>query len=79
MNDARRRTAHEPSAEGTPLELCVHACCAELLKTSRASETLYREALSRLGEKGLIALTALVGFCSTVSLTPNAFEIPPVE
>ncbi len=57
-------------------KLCVHACCAELLKTSRASETLYREALSRLGEKGLIALT---GFCSTVSLTPNAFEIPPVE
>lgn len=71
--------ADEPPAEGTPIELCVHAYCAELLKTRRASEALYREAFSRLGEKGLIDLTALVGFYSTVSLTLNAFEIPPVE
>ena len=71
--------ADEPPAEGSPLELCVHACCAELLKTRKVSDARYQEAFSLLGEKGVVELTALVGFYSTVSLTLNAFEIPPLE
>ncbi len=69
----------EAPVEGTPLELCVYAYCTELLKTRRAPDALYREAFSLLGEKGVVELTALVGFYSTVSVTLNAFEIPPLR
>ena len=70
--------AQETPTEGTPLELCVHRYCAELLETRKVSEALYQEAFSLLGEKGVVDLTALVGFYSAISLTLNAFEIPPV-
>ena len=70
--------AQETPTEGTPLELCVHRYCAELLETRKVSEALYQEAFSLLGEKGVVDLTALVGFYSVISLTLNAFEIPPV-
>ncbi len=71
--------ADEAPDAGSPLELCVHAYCMELLKTQKVSDAVYQEAFSRLGERGIVDLTALVGFYSTVSLTLNAFEIPPLE
>ncbi len=70
--------AQEAPASGTALELCVHAYCAELLRTKGVSDATYRQAFALLGEKGVVDLTALVGFYSTVSVTLNAFEIPPV-
>lgn len=70
--------AEEQPFEGTPLELCVYRYCKELLETKKASDAAYREAFSLLGEKGVVDLTALVGFYSAISLTLNAFEIPPV-
>ena len=70
--------AQEVPAEGTELELCVYRYCTELLETKKASDAVYREAFSLLGEKGVVDLTALVGFYSAISLTLNAFEIPPV-
>ena len=70
--------AGEKPTEGADLELCVHRYCAELLETKEVSEALYQEAFSLLGEKGVVDLTALVGFYSAISLTLNAFEIPPV-
>ncbi len=70
--------AQEQPVEGTPLELCVYRYCTELLETKKASDAAYREAFSLLGEKGVVDLTALVGFYSAISLTLNAFEIPPV-
>ena len=70
--------AGETPTEGSVLELCVHRYCAELLKTRAVSDAVYQEAFSLLGEKGVVDLTALVGFYSAISLTLNAFEIPPV-
>ena len=70
--------AQEVPAEGTELELCVYRYCTELLETKKASDAVYREAFSLLGEKGVVDLSALVGFYSAISLTLNAFEIPPV-
>ena len=70
--------AKEAATEGTPLELCVYRYCTELLETKKVSEAVYHEAFSLLGEKGVVDLTALVGFYSAISLTLNAFEIPPV-
>ncbi len=70
--------AGETPTEGTVLELCVHRYCTELLKTREVSDAVYQEAFSLLGEKGVVDLTALVGFYSAISLTLNAFEIPPV-
>ena len=70
--------AQETPAEGTELELCVYRYCTELLETKKASDAAYQEAFSLLGEKGVVDLTALVGFYSAISLTLNAFEIPPV-
>ena len=70
--------AQETPTEGTPLELCVHRYGTELLKTREVSDAVYQEAFSMLGEKGVVDLTALVGFYSAISLTLNAFGIPPV-
>ena len=59
--------AGEKPTEGADLELCVHAYCAELL--GEVSDASIRT---------VVDLTALVGFYSAISLTLNAFEIPPV-
>ncbi|MCE2452870.1 MAG: hypothetical protein J4F48_08530 [Nitrospinae bacterium] len=68
----------ETPTEGTDLELCVYRYCTELLETKKASDAAYQEAFTLLGEKGVVDLTALVGFYTAISLTLNAFEIPPV-
>ncbi len=70
--------AQEAPTEGTELELCVYRYCTELLETKKASDAAYQEAFTLLGEKGVVDLTALVGFYTAISLTLNAFEIPPV-
>ncbi len=69
----------ETPTGGTELELCVYRYCTELLETKKASDAAYQEAFTLLGEKGVVDLTALVGFYTAISLTLNAFEIPPVR
>jgi len=47
----------------------------ELLRTHRASEATFQALYGRLGEKGLVELTATVGYYSMVACTLNAFDL----
>ena len=60
-------------------ESIVHDYCAELLAQRHVAERNYARALGLLGERGIVELTALIGYYSMVALTLNAheFELPP--
>ena len=47
----------------------------ELLRTHRASEATFQALYGRLGEKGLVELTATVGYYAMVACTLNAFDL----
>jgi len=47
----------------------------ELLRTHRASEATFQALYGRLGEKGLVELTATIGYYSMVACTLNAFDL----
>jgi 4-carboxymuconolactone decarboxylase len=71
---AAGRAPPAPAAD----ESVVHDYCAELLATHLVSDANYARALALLGERGVVELTALVGYYSMVALTLNAhqFELP---
>jgi 4-carboxymuconolactone decarboxylase len=72
---AQGRPPATPAAD----ESTVHDYCAELLATHAVSDGNYRRALELLGERGVVELTALIGYYSMVALTLNAhqFDLPP--
>ena len=43
------------------------------------SDATYADALARFGERGVVELTALVGYYTMVAMTLNAHEIPLPE
>jgi hypothetical protein len=47
----------------------------ELLRTHRASEATFQALYARLGEKGLVELTATIGYYAMVACTLNAFDL----
>jgi 4-carboxymuconolactone decarboxylase len=47
----------------------------ELLRAHRASEATFQALYGRLGEKGLVELTATVGYYAMVACTLNAFDL----
>jgi 4-carboxymuconolactone decarboxylase len=47
----------------------------ELLREHRASEVTFQALYGRLGEKGLVELTATIGYYSMVACTLNAFDL----
>ncbi len=49
---------------------------AELNRYKSVSDTTYADALSRLGARTIVELTALVGYYTMVAMTLNAHEIP---
>lgn len=51
----------------------------ELLTTNRVSEPVFRALQSRLGDRGIVDLTGLVGYYAFVGTVLNAFEVeaPP--
>ena len=60
-------------------EETVHDFCTELLRTHGVAEETYRDALRRLGERGVVDLVALVGYFVTVSLVLNVAHTPAVS
>jgi 4-carboxymuconolactone decarboxylase len=70
--------AHAPAAPAAD-ESAVHDYCTELLAAHAVSDRNYARALALLGERGVVELTALVGYYSMVALTLNAheFDLPP--
>ena len=51
----------------------------ELNRLNSVSDSTYAEALACLGERGVVELTALVGYYTMVAMTLNAHEIPLPE
>lgn len=52
---------------------------AELNRLNSVTDATYADALSRLGERKVVELTALVGYYTMVAMTLNAHEIPLPE
>ena len=52
---------------------------SELNRFNSIADATYADALSRLGERRLVELTALVGYYTMVAMTLNAHEIPLPE
>jgi 4-carboxymuconolactone decarboxylase len=48
----------------------------EIQQTGRVTETTYRAVERRWGARGVVELTALIGYYTMVSMTLNAHEIP---
>ncbi len=51
----------------------------ELLGTNRVSASTFESLHERLGDRGIVDLTGLVGYYAFVAYTLNAFEIEPAE
>lgn len=49
----------------------------ELLDTNRVTDATFRALHRRLGDRGIVDLTGLVGYYAFVAVTLNAFEIEP--
>lgn len=51
----------------------------ELNRHKSVSNATYQQALARFGEKGVVELTALIGYYTMVAMTLNCHEIPLPE
>lgn len=63
----------------SPEEHAVWRYAVELNAHNSVSDATYQEALSHFGERGVVELTALVGYYTLVAMTLNCHEIPLPE
>lgn len=75
------RAIHQQKApEGlSPEDARIVSYVQELLRSHRVSEPTLQAVLDRLGVRGLVELTATIGFYAMLACTLNAFEIVSVE
>lgn len=62
-----------------PDEAAVHRYASELNRNNSVSDTTYAAALAQFGERGVVELTALIGYYTMVAMTLNCHEIPLPE
>ena len=74
---AHRRSLDE--LEHTPEDVAVIRYVRELWTTNRISAPTFEAIHARLGDRGTVDLTGLVGYYAFVAATLNAFEIEPGE
>jgi len=67
---AGKRPALEPDEE------IVYNFCNEILNTKQVSDATYKAAVDKLGERGVVDLTALVGYYQFVSMILNLDRYP---
>ncbi len=67
-------------------DAAVYAFATELHAVRRVSDAIYARAREQIGERGVVELTALLGYYALVSMTLNTFEVelpsgaePPLE
>ncbi|HYL39096.1 MAG TPA: carboxymuconolactone decarboxylase family protein [Bryobacteraceae bacterium] len=60
----------------SPDEEAVYNFCHELLKTKQVSDAAFNAAKDKLGERGVVDLTALVGYYNLVSMLLNIDRYP---
>jgi 4-carboxymuconolactone decarboxylase len=59
-----------------PDEEIVYNFCNEILNTKQVSDATYKAAVDKLGERGVVDLTALVGYYQFVSMILNLDRYP---
>lgn len=59
-----------------PDEEIVYNFCSELFKTKQVSDPVFHAAVNKLGERGVVDLTALVGYYHIVSMLLNIDRYP---
>ena len=69
---------------GTPLledpaQSAVYAFCDALLREHHVDDPVYADAVGALGETGVVDLVGILGYYSLISMTINAFRVPPPE
>src|SRR3977135_3983321 len=64
-----------PSGMSEDEELA-HDFCVELLRNKGVSETTYRRAVMKLGEKGVIDMIGVAGYFTTMSMVMNGAPSP---
>ena len=62
-----------------PAQSAVYGFCAALLRKHHVDDALYAAAVSALGEEGVVDLVGILGYYSLISMTINAFRVPPPE
>jgi len=62
-----------------PAEQLVYDFVTEYLASNRISDATYERALGVIGERGILDLTAIVGYYTLVSITLNVFEVDVPE
>jgi 4-carboxymuconolactone decarboxylase len=67
----QRKGPEHFSSEDAQIISYVH----ELLRSHRASEATFQALYARLGERGLVELTATIGYYAMVACTLNAFDV----
>ena len=60
-----------------PAQSAVYGFCAALLRDHQVDDALYAGAVSALGEEGVVDLVGILGYYSLISMTINAFRVPP--
>ena len=72
--DAVAAGKHPPSLE--PDQEVVYNFCNEMLHTKQVSDGTYKATVDKLGERGVVDLTALVGYYQFVSMILNLDRYP---
>jgi 4-carboxymuconolactone decarboxylase len=62
-----------------PADLEVYEFARQLQQDGKPSETVYRQIEHRFGTRGVVELTAVIGYYTMVAQTLNAHEIPVPE
>lgn len=75
--DAIASGKHPPSLE--PDQEVVYNFCNEFLNTKKVSDGTYKAAVEKLGERGVVDLTGLVGYYQFVSMILNLDRYPLPE
>ena len=68
--------AETPPDFSNPTEVVVYNFARQLLDEHHVSDHLYDEAVTLLGEIGVVELVILLGYYTLVSMTLNVFEVP---
>ena len=58
-----------------PQDAMIHAFTAELLRTGRVSQSAYDDVHELLGDGGIVDLTGLIGYYTSLAMTLNVFEV----
>ncbi|HEV2336825.1 MAG TPA: carboxymuconolactone decarboxylase family protein, partial [Stellaceae bacterium] len=53
----------------------VHRICSEIFRTQRLSDDSFNEAVTALGEKGLVEVIGIIGYYTLIANTLNVFEV----